>query len=118
MSANCLFQRLFFSSRSVMGFLFGAVAKEGLGEKEKGEKQNALKIQIGNRRKAERGGAYHMGASGIPEATGAGWDCSPSRGSTSGALFPWASQEESTHHRNWCPPPPGRGRGRNLRAGV
>lgn len=49
MSANCLFQRLFFSSRSVMGFLFGAVAKEGLGEKEKGEKQNALKIQIGNR---------------------------------------------------------------------
>ena len=32
-----------------MGFLFGAVVKEGLGMKEKGEKQNALKTEIGNR---------------------------------------------------------------------
>lgn len=32
-----------------MGFLCGAVAKEGLGMRGKGEKQNALKKEIGNR---------------------------------------------------------------------
>lgn len=33
----------------MMGFLFGAFVKEGLGMKKKGEKWNALKTEIGNR---------------------------------------------------------------------
>lgn len=70
-----------------MGFLFDAVVKEGLGMKEKGGKQNALKIEIGkDKSKAEYRGSHKMDASGICEALGTGQDCILSQGHTNGAL--------------------------------
>lgn len=98
-----------FFSAAVVWWVFYLVLLRRRGWERRRKEKNRMpwksKLET-DRCKAECSGVYPMGASGIPEATGAGWDCSPSRGSTSGALFPWA------YHCNWCPPPPRRGRGR------